>query len=142
MQFGSAQTRQFGRAEALPVADSNPGDACETIAAQPDCDLAGNGRHAPRKSFRSAALVRFEGVRCQVSCLVQDISATGAKLRLQLLDAKPFDPTMALPETFKLVLPNDRLEIDCKLAWRRINDIGVVFSSNFQPVRMVGKRRD
>ena len=96
---------------------------------------ADDGRHAPRKALGSAALLRFEGLRGQVSCLVLDISATGAKLRLQLIDARPFDPTTTLPAELKLSLPNDRMEIDCKLAWHKSHEIGVVFVSNFRPLR-------
>ena len=91
--------------------------------------------------MRSVAFLKLEGSPSQFSCLVQDISSTGARLRVELVDIEPFDPSMSLPETFKLILPNDRIEIDCKLAWRRAQDIGILFTSNFQPVQLPVKAR-
>ena len=115
---------------------SAAGKAPEPAPSLPAPRQPDEGRHAPRKALRSSAILRLDGVRGQVTCLVLDISATGAKLRLQLIDARPFDPAMSLPETSKLFLPNDRIEIDCKLAWRTAKEIGVVFVSNFRPVRL------
>ena len=112
----------------------------DRVSAPTPAVVLDNGRYAPRKALRSAAVLRFAGKRGQVSCLVLDISATGAKLRLQLLDTQPFDASMTVPQEFMLVLPNDHIEIDCKLAWRTENDIGVVFVSNFRPVRKLAKR--
>ena len=99
-----------------------------------------DGRNAPRKALRSTAFLRFDGHRPQQSCLVQDISATGAKLQFEQPAVRPFGPSTRFPEEFKLVLPNDRIEIDCKLAWQTAKCIGVVFVSNFRPLRILGKR--
>jgi len=45
----------------------------------------------------------------------------------------------SLPTEFKLVITNDRIEVDCKLAWQRGVEIGVIFQSAFRPLRMLGK---
>ena len=117
-----------------------PDDA--KVAANSDGNSGANsddGRHAPRKAMRSVAFLRPEGSRSQVSCLVQDISATGARLQVEMIDTRPYDASMSLPDSFKLILPNDRIEIDCKLAWQRAEVVGIEFVSNFRPIQSAAK---
>lgn len=100
------------------------------------------GRGAPRKTTRSGAVLRFDTTRPQQPVTVQDISATGAKLLLVGMAKPAFGAVSTLPTEFKLVITVDRIEVDCKLAWQRGAEIGVLFQSAFRPVRMVGKGAD
>ena len=98
-----------------------------------------DNRAAPRKTTRSGAMLRFDNLRSQQPVTVQDISATGAKLTLLGVGKPAFGAVSSLPTEFKLVITNDRIEVDCRLAWQRGVEIGVVFQSGFRPVRMLGK---
>ena len=85
-------------------------------------------------------MLRFDTSKPQMHCSVLDLSATGAHIQLYSSIKPAFGSGPTLPETFKLVIPNDRIEVDCKLAWERGTDIGVIFLSAFRPVRLVAKR--
>lgn len=84
-------------------------------------------------------MLRFDSTRPQQPVTVQDISATGAKLLLLGVAKPAFGTVSSLPTEFKLVITNDRIEVDCKLAWQRGVEIGVIFQSAFRPLRMLGK---
>lgn len=99
-----------------------------------------DSRGAPRKSVRSGAMLRFESNRPQIYCSVHDVSSTGARVQLQGVSKPAFGAGPNLPETFKLVIPNDRIEVDCKLAWERGTEVGVIFRSAFRPIRLLGKK--
>ena len=54
-----------------------------------------------------------------LSCMVRNISATGACLEV----ASPF----GIPDDFDLVIESDRFQQPCHVAWRRDNRVGVAF---------------
>jgi len=50
--------------------------------------------------------------------------------------AKPiFAPQIAMPKTFKLIIRNDDLEVDCKLSWQDGESLGVEFMTAFRRCR-------
>jgi PilZ domain len=68
--------------------------------------------------------------RSTVSCVVRDISDTGARLRVE--------GSVNAPDTFLLIIELDGLEADCEVVWRKPPDLAVAFVS---PPRKVGARR-
>jgi hypothetical protein len=91
-------------------------------------------RLAPRKLQKTKARLWGSLNYGAIECELQDISATGARLRL------PFDVT---PHAIKwktwvtLVLPNDRTEVDGKLIRRSKHDVGIQFCSPFRRVARI-----
>ena len=88
------------------------------------------GRLAPRRKVLKAAIAASNNRHLMVSCSVKDVSATGARLRV--------DNTVSIPDTFELIIPVDGLEANCEVVWRRTNEVGVKFIG---APRMVGARR-
>lgn len=92
-------------------------------------------RRAQRKTTRSLAQVICNATGQELECVVHDISATGAKARLQGKGRQPFAPAIHIPAEFRLVIPVDNIEIDCRLAWADDITFGIAFLSGFRPAR-------
>ncbi|THD63125.1 MAG: PilZ domain-containing protein [Bradyrhizobium sp.] len=75
-------------------------------------------RRAPRYDVLKVGAVKFG--RQSVNCLVRNLSATGAAIEIS--------SRTGLPERFVLVVPGDRLQLACRLVWRKEHRIGVAFS--------------
>jgi PilZ domain len=74
-------------------------------------------RIAPR--FRVNKPATIEAPSEKIPCTVYDISLTGAALDVSNL--------FKVPETFTLVIPEDRLRLPSRVVWRRQFRIGVKF---------------
>jgi hypothetical protein len=98
---------------------------------------AENRRAAARKSTRSLAYIVCPDTGKTEECVVLDVSASGAKIQLAPVIARPFSNQSRLPKTFKLVLRNDNTEIDCRVAWVNATSCGVEFTSRFRPTRLL-----
>jgi hypothetical protein len=96
-----------------------------------------NRRTAARKSTRSLAYIVCPDTGKTEECVVLDVSASGAKIQLAPVIARPFSNQSRLPKTFKLVLRNDNTEIDCRVAWVNATSCGVEFTSRFRPTRLL-----
>ena len=72
---------------------------------------------APRRPTNVAGLAKFDNK--QVTVVLRDRSETGARLR-------PVSKTQ-LPNSFRLVVPLEKIDIECVVVWRRGNDCGVRF---------------
>lgn len=97
-------------------------------------------RRAARKPMRTLAEIIGEGSQHGISCLVLDMSGTGAKLKIETAARKPFTAAVGVPETFRLFIPRDNASIECRLAWREKDMIGVTFTTAFRPAK-TGTRR-
>lgn len=75
--------------------------------------------HVRARSFLGAKIVLVGGFSV-LDCIVKDISESGARLKLQ--------NTVSVPETFRLLFSDGR-SYDATVKWRRIDSIGVKFSS-------------
>ena len=99
---------------------------------------AGSGaetRRSTRKPIRTLGEIVPEGREHGMGCTVLDMSASGAKLKVEGAVRKAFAPVVAIPETFRLLIARDGIAIDCRLAWRDNDTIGVAFTSAFLPIR-------
>jgi len=74
-------------------------------------------RNAPRNRVLIAGTVEFAG--SSVSCMVRNISATGAALDV--------GSSVGIPEQFTLRLPTDGQRLPCQVLWRKERRVGVVF---------------
>jgi PilZ domain len=75
-----------------------------------------------RKSVRQAGWIAFEGGFAARPCVVEDMSPTGAKVRVD-------DPN-TLPAKLRLAFTRDvRTGRNCEVVWRRGMSVGVKFVS-------------
>jgi hypothetical protein len=77
-------------------------------------------RVAPRFRVRKPASVEHWGLK--VGCTVCDISITGAALEFP----EPIR-TLRIPDRFTLVIPEDALNLFCRVVWRRDYRMGITF---------------
>lgn len=90
----------------------------------------GDQRSAQRRRVLKAGLVAYNERHATLSCTVRDISATGARVRV--------DGSVSAPDTFDLIIQIDGLEASCEVVWRNGNEVGVRFLA---APRMVAARR-
>lgn len=91
-------------------------------------------RWAMRRPCKLSAQILADGLSVPVPCIVVDSSSTGAQLHLTT--GRGGTPASSLPERFKVQIPFERVEIDCRIAWRRDKQLGVKYVS---PARALAK---
>ena len=85
------------------------------LAAKPDEEP----RHVPRRRMLKSGVIAYNNRFCTLPCMVRDVSATGARLRV--------DTSVSAPDTFELIIESDGLEASAEVVWRRANELGVRF---------------
>jgi hypothetical protein len=78
-----------------------------------------DGRVALRRRVLKAGIAASNDRHLTVGCTVRDVSATGARLRVE--------SSVGIPDTFELIIEVDGLEADCQVVWRKANEVGVKF---------------
>jgi hypothetical protein len=91
-------------------------------------------RRAQRKPMLTIGEIDIPGREAAIECTVLDLSTSGAKLKLSGATRRAFTPAVVLPETFRLIIARDGIAMDCRLAWRADDMVGVAFSG-FKPFR-------
>ena len=76
-------------------------------------------RRAARHRTYKAARIAFRGGRAVISCLVRNLSDTGACLMV--------DNPIGIPDTFNLVFDNGDPSRPSQVVWRKQKQIGVEF---------------
>jgi len=79
----------------------------------------GEARVAPRRRMLKAGKIAYADRHVTIGCTVRDMSATGARLRVE--------GSVTAPDTFELLIPLDGLEANCQVVWRSGADVGVKF---------------
>jgi PilZ domain-containing protein len=74
-------------------------------------------RAAPRHRVMKPAQIGYGGEK--YACTLRDVSTTGAALQLHHV--------MQTPDNFILLVPEDGLELVCRLVWRSGLRLGVAF---------------
>jgi hypothetical protein len=87
-------------------------------------------RIAPRRRMLKSGKIAYSERHVTVECLVRDMSATGARLKVQ--------GSVRAPDAFELLIPLDGLEAYCQVVWRSGPDLGVKFLG---APRMVAAKR-
>lgn len=108
--------------------------APHTAAPKPAADDSAEARWAKRKATKLNGLILAEGHSTALPCIVVDSSSTGAQIHLTT--GRGGTPATSLPERFKLQIPFERIELDCRIAWRTEKKLGVKYTS---PARAVAK---
>jgi PilZ domain len=75
-------------------------------------------RIAPRYRLSKAAQIDYGGDK--TPCIIRDLSVTGAAIEFSDLSAM-------VPEAFTLVVPEDKLNLRCRVVWRNGYRMGVTF---------------
>jgi hypothetical protein len=90
-------------------------------AAQTPAQSGAERRAHVRHEVDYPAIVRASG-RADIAARVRDVSAMGA-----LVEARTGTP---LPETFRLIMPDQMFSADCEVRHRTDGRVGVLFASN------------
>jgi hypothetical protein len=64
------------------------------------------------------AKIEYGGIK--TSCVIRDLSVTGAALEISELSGR-------IPTNFNLIMPEDGLKLPCHVVWRSGFKIGVAF---------------
>lgn len=88
-----------------------------------------NKRWAKRKPASTPAKILFDGISTPFECVVRDISSTGAQIEMTKNKFNPDGATDTVPNHFTLLIPLDRIAVDCLSMWRRGSRLGVKFTS-------------
>lgn len=78
-------------------------------------------RFGRRSTFKAAVIVdrRDRQSPIHIKCFVVDISDGGARLQL--------DELQAVPQCLELIIEADDFSVQCEIAWRSENQVGVQF---------------
>jgi citrate synthase len=96
-------------------------DQIDTDDAKPVDAALIERRASPRRKTRFKATIVHGEERLTASCIVRDLSETGARLKLDLADE--------LPTRFHLIWVADRAVLEVEAVWRSNGEMGVKFLS-------------
>lgn len=96
-------------------------------------------RFARRRPSKLTGHILAEGLGSALPCIVVDSSATGAQLHLTT--GRGGTPATNLPERIRLQIPFERVEMDCRIAWRTEKKLGVRYISPARPLAKSPKPR-
>jgi hypothetical protein len=88
-----------------------------SAAANSNCPKMRNDRRAPRRRTLKSGIIIL-GRNAQLSCVVRDLSESGARLEIQ--------GTYAIPLAFQFAMTG-LPQRTCKMVWRTDREIGVEF---------------
>jgi len=97
-----------------------------SVVAKVDSDA----RVAARRRVLKAGVVAYSDRHVTLPCTVRDLSATGARVRVE--------GSVTAPDTFELIIDIDGFEANCQVVWRKANELGVCFLG---APRMVAPKR-
>ncbi len=86
-------------------------------------------RFAQRKTRNSQGQILFAGITVPFNCIVRDTSSSGARIEMQADKFNQEAATDAVPNDFTLILPLDKISVECRSMWRRGSKMGVKFTS-------------
>ena len=69
--------------------------------------------------YRAAKPAEIDHGGDKIDCIIRDLSVTGAALELS--------HSIRVPANFTLIVPEDRLKLQCRIVWRTEYRIGVAF---------------
>ncbi|MEO8757606.1 MAG: PilZ domain-containing protein [Devosia sp.] len=87
------------------------------MMSEPQTEKRANQR---RPTLKGGKIV-FNGGRSTIDCTVRNLSRDGAKLQVASV--------IGIPDSFDLMLPNTARQ-PCRIAWRKVKEIGVVFTAS------------
>ncbi len=96
-----------------------------------------DGRWARRLNCRIAGEISHRTLPSPVACVVRDTSSSGARIELTGSRNAFSAGIERIPDTITLTMPMDRMEVECRVTWRKGVMLGVRYLS---PARVVPKR--
>jgi hypothetical protein len=87
-----------------------------------------NKRWAKRKASTTAAKILFDGISTPIECVLRDISSTGAQIEMTKNKYNADGSPDAVPNHFTLLIPLDKIAVDCQSMWRRGSRLGIRFT--------------
>ncbi|MGQ0456237.1 MAG: PilZ domain-containing protein [Hyphomicrobium sp.] len=120
----------FGRRSGLPSA--------KALASAPQAAGA-DQRFAPRRKGQLPAQIYFDGAVECATCLVKDMSATGARLEMRTGWDNAFRASVDGVERAQLIMRQDRVMYECKVVRKGETEIGVKFLSMPKPIQRNGR---
>ena len=108
---------------------------------------AAEQRWANRKQSRTPALIKIENdamgrQAAPLGCVLKDTSSTGARIELSRTVAQRWGHSAAgLPERFRLQIPSQLVEMECRTAWYDGTEIGVQFTSPVLKMQRATRQR-
>lgn len=96
----------------LRARDLNTQSADQQLSAQ-------ERRRAKRFRTFKKGLIEFPDNAGKMFCTIRDFSSGGARLKL--------DDGLSVPDNFNLYIEENRVSVDCRVAWRSESEIDVEF---------------
>jgi hypothetical protein len=109
----------------------------DEAALVPAVESAKDHRWARRHNCRIAAEILHDTLPEAVICVVRDTSSSGARIELTTTRGAFAASAERIPDHFTLVMPMDRMAVECRVSWRRGAMLGVRYLT---PARSVPKR--
>jgi hypothetical protein len=91
-------------------------------------------RWARRKPGVVGGMIAYHPVKAPVSCIVRDMSATGAKLEIESGWNEGINSAEDVPDEITLLVRIDKIEVDCVVIWRKAKSLGVRFKGGMRPL--------
>ena len=80
-----------------------------------------NRRGASRAEYHTAGTIKSVLRNAELSCVVEDLSKTGARLKVQNVNH--------IPDTFVLSITGSTFTAECIVVWRSRSEVGVIFET-------------
>ena len=116
-----------------------PASHAEQATEAPQAPSPVEYRFARRKRTATNGLIVSPALSVPLSCILRDVSSTGARIELVASLENLIGGRANLPSSFTLDMRLDRMEVDCAIVWRRGAFVGVRFTSTPRFRRQVGK---
>lgn len=98
---------------------------------------ASDHRWARRQNCRIAGEISHHTLQTPVACVVRDTSSSGARVELSGARNAFSAGTERIPDHIVLTMPMERMEVECRVTWRKGTMLGLRYLS---PARVVPKR--
>ena len=99
-------------------------------------DAESDRRFSGRRSSEARAFIFATTLSEPYPCTIRDQSATGARVTIALDRTDMVAGVDDLPDKFTIVIQRDRVSLDCTVAWRHAQSMGLRFTS---PARLLPK---
>lgn len=77
-----------------------------------------------------------------IPCLLKDTSSTGARIELSRATAERWiSSSGSMPENFRLQIPSELVEVQCRVAWCEGNMIGIQFTAPARVLKRAPRQR-
>jgi PilZ domain len=117
------------------VSQANVSTSATGAAAAPEAQ-SGSHEHrwARRQNCRIAGEISHNTMQQALSCVIRDTSSSGARVELTGQRGAFAAGTERVPDHITLVMPMDRMQVECRVAWRKGHMMGLRYLSPARPL--------